>query len=230
MAYKKTTTKKRFVKSKSKSRFSRPKLSLPLQIARITQSQKEPKRKLINSAMATLNSAYYTLNVLGNISKGDTAFDRETDDIQLCSLKGKYGVYNNASINSTTHVRVMLCRSKIEGQSASDSWTSSTLGTANMALNSIAASPITLSLYDPKLVTILYDKTHQLVPQFSNQTVFKEYDFNIPLNVSYKYKNGSNYGSKYNLYWCVVTEAPTANTITVSSYVHMSHQLIFKDN
>lgn len=203
------------------------------QIKTIVDGDKECKRKIVETIGVLLQDGHYSRNILGNIPQGTSTLARESEEIHLCALKGHmtfYGVWTGATF--PTQIRSMLVRMKPEFYSGADPYASS-IGSNNLYLNNAPGVSVCRGLIDPKKCQLLYDKL--TVIKWDNNTTaptagLANLDYNIPLNMDYVYKTGSNYGNKYNLYWIHIAHAPNATIGTTNIVnVHENSQLIFKD-
>lgn len=242
MAYAKKTYRKSYKPKKytKKPMFSANRVPIPFtgkslsmsvfkrSVDSIVQAEKECKRKFHTIGQSLLQETWYTANLLSNISKGTTVQTRESDVIKLCSLKGTITIRSGDTLQTDTTVRLMLCRSKIEGQSGSNDYTSSTLG--NSTLTAFSPNFLYATNLDPKLVQTLYDKTFTIRKNLTAVQHQIQVPINIKLDIPYTYKSGSNYGSKYNLYWVATAHqiGGSTGTTTVSTIYHDT-ELLFKD-
>lgn len=211
------------------------KRNLTSTIKAVVDGDKEVKRKIISTQITALQATHFTRNILGNVPQGTSTLQRESEEIHLCSFKGTLSLFQQFTAGNYNNViRIMLVRSKLEYLAGTDSYGSG-LGTNDLYLQNVMAANFINSQVDPKKVQILWEK--KIITGNKNgltaatiNNVIQYVDFNVPLNIDYVYKTGSNFGNKYNLYWVIIPNAfGTTTGVTPVYSIEEDSQLIYKD-
>lgn len=196
----------------------------------VRKGLEDPLHKVIAGAQqACTQSTHYTLNLLGNIARGDTGADRTGDNIHLDALKFNMLFSNNGATNLANEkiLRIMIVKADAEVLGASDAWGSG-LGSTDLYQDS-ASLPV-FACINPKLVTKVYDKCVRLIPQGAVQSLTRISEL-IPINQRFTYKSGTNFGKQINYYMVINIYEPGATSGTTNvGLVYLSTDLIFKDS
>lgn len=192
----------------------------------------DPLHKIIREAPAggLLQNTVYSLNLTGNIPRGDTDGSRTADTIHLDAIKFSLQLTNSGStnVNNFKHYRFMIVKSDEDHLSGSDSWSNSALGLT--ALFHPGAN-LLISKTNAKASTILYDKTVTIAPKVSGAIVSSLITDTVRVGQKYVYKTGTNYGKHSNFYMVVIGYEPSATTGTTNvGTAEVSVDMIFKDS
>lgn len=179
---------------------------------------------------AVLQDTIYTINLTGNIPQGDTTFSRNGDNIHLDALKMRILFNNAAAVNKAVpkHFRIMVVKSDIDAQGASDAWASGSLGASDLFQGNNTPC---FEHPNPKNVSVIYDKIVKFKPAISATNEAMEFSEILRLGSTFTYKTGTNYGKLHNLYLVCTGYEPGATTGTTQiGNVYFFGDLIFKDS
>lgn len=201
------------------------KRSLASAVKAIVKADQGAKHKIITNSVTLLHEGHYTLNITGNIAKGDDNNNRDGDRIHLEAIKVRGFMQQVAAQNDNAQIRFMLVKSREEVLGGSDSFGSG-LGSSSLytAVDSIN------SIIDPKKVTVLYDTTFLLKKMLSGVTNITPFSMTLPIKQQHIYDTGTNFGKECNFYIVLYAFVPgLAGGVDTAATMRFNADLIFKN-
>lgn len=199
MYYKKRTYRRRTVIRK---RHFRKKGSLASYIKKVMHKEEEAHHYLLTSAQVLGDASIYTAGLTTEIPQGTGNGNRIGDRILLEAFKIR-GRIDGFAGGNTVFVRFMVIKSGTEiaaGQAGGWNVTGiNGLGATNLFLNN-PTDTVNTTVIDPKRVTVLYDKTHELTPYLGTQVKSTHLDITVPIHKKYSYNASTAYGKFYQYY------------------------------
>lgn len=177
------------------------------------------------------HNTIYTLNLTGNINKGDDEDNRTGETIHLEALKFRVhftsvsGQVTNGNRPKT--FRVMIVKHDGDHLGGFDVFGGG-LGSTDLFQGN--TNPV-FEWPNPKNVTVLYDNKVKITPVINTEQYEKECSDILKLNTPFTYKSDQNYGKTWNLYLVIMGYEPSGTTGTTTigrAYFH--GDLIFKDS
>jgi len=177
------------------------------------------------------HNTLYTLNLTGNIAKGDDESDRTGENIHLDALKYKiHFVSVNGSVsdpNMPKTYRIMIVRHDNDHGAGTDNFVSG-LGMTDLFHGNNNAC---LELTSAKNVSVLFDQLIKITPQMGSTNNDKLVTGFHKFNKTFTYKPDQNYGKFYNYYLVVAGyQAGGTTGVTNVGQVYFHGDLIFKDS
>jgi len=205
------------------------KRSLVKTVKRTVHKMEEAKHKIINATQTPKHDTIYTLNLLGNISQGNTGFTRNGDSVFVEAIKIRNYMEQLAANENTVFFRLLLVRHDNDHLSGSDNWGSG-LGLTDIYHTGSTIAGIIQGLVDAKKVSVLLDKTYTVNKQVTGKVNVKIDSMLIPIKQKFVYKDGTNYGKFANYYLVLHAFASGGSTGTTDTGLfNTSVDVIFKD-
>lgn len=191
------------------------------------------------SATSLLHNNFYTLNLLGNIPRGEDWNERIGDIIHISAIDLNLTLYSNIATNQTNSIKFKywVIRDEDEYNGGSDNFVLTGPG-AGKLLN--APNYNTQGIWDPKQVTVVASGSHVFTPPYLmldatpalRSTVDQvTHKILITPNAKFTYETGTNFGKPPN-YYLVVTasEYGGVNNTTVVGAMFLDGSIKFKNS
>lgn len=182
--------------------------------------------KYTSGGLSLTNNVFNAYNVTYNIpNTGTSSYAREGDKIHIDCIKWNINYQNDASYSQSTELRILFLRTE---QYTGVNWTT----TFAPNITAISTTPQD-AIFDPKLCTILLDKTIHVAPMTANnatyaafQVVKKGASGVLRIDSDFFYKPASAEGTRYQYYWMLAPITPSGSG---SNTAIVTFDLIFKD-
>lgn len=175
------------------------------------------------------HNTLYSISPTQTISQGTGNNGRIGDSVHLLSLKISGWVSTNASITKATEFRIVTLWSG-EEYACPTALTTPALTTTDLFVTSTTPGWVPNSIFNPKAVTVLDDRTITLTNSITNVADLESFSYSVGLNCDHDYQaSGSTYGKTRNLYVVVMGAVLDGTTgSTVWGVTNLSMDLVFK--
>lgn len=182
------------------------------------------------SGTSLLHNTFYTVNLLGNIPRGDNWNNRNGDIIHLSCMDLNLHMYGNTTQTTSSDItfKYWVLRDTDEYLGASDAWGSGVGGSKLINVPNY----ITAGIWDPKRVSVVSSGSHIFKRNSSTQTIgYKSEKIMICPDAKFTFETGTNFGKPPNYYLVIASSVYNGSSgVTSTGAVFLDGMIKFKNS